>query len=76
MHTYRDALDGVRSVRVLFPGSQGAFYPSEGTSGLDGIGAIALRPGNEAHNVTLQGVVDEILLGAAEERTIPAPQTP
>ena len=43
MHTYRDALDGVRSVRVLYPGELDEFHEAGGPD--DGVGAVALRPG-------------------------------
>lgn len=47
MHAYRDALgrDGahVATVRVLYPGTQEVFYPSQ-PSGGEGVGAIPLQP--------------------------------
>jgi predicted component of viral defense system (DUF524 family) len=45
MHAYRDALDGVRSVRVLYPGTTPEYWPIT-AGGIDGVGAIPLRPGS------------------------------
>lgn len=56
MHTYRDAIDGVTTAIVLYPGSESEFWQSNGSSAgtltigdviegdLEGIGAIPLRP--------------------------------
>ncbi|MDZ4064647.1 MAG: nuclease domain-containing protein, partial [Coriobacteriia bacterium] len=51
MHAYRDALgrDGahVATVRVLYPGTQEVFYPSQ-PGGVEGVGAVPLVPGASA----------------------------
>ncbi len=56
MHTYRDAINGVTEAIVLYPGSESAFWQSNGAStgtltisdviegNLEGIGAIPVRP--------------------------------
>lgn len=46
MHTYRDAIPGARSVRILYPGDDSCFFNEEATaeSGLDGVGAVPCRP--------------------------------
>ncbi len=54
MHTYRDAIEGARSVWILYPGSETRFFRIDGEQVddaaalagrmLDGVGAIPLRP--------------------------------
>lgn len=54
MHTYRDAIDGARTVWILYPGSETRFFSADGSSvtsvaaledrHLDGVGAVPLRP--------------------------------
>lgn len=62
MHAYRDALgrDGahVATVRVLYPGTQEVFYPSQ-PGGIEGVGAVPLAPGAKADE--LRGVLSELL---------------
>lgn len=61
MHTYRDAIAGVASAIVLYPGEAGVnaslLFEHEGATsvGFHGIGAIALRPGDGSSN---QGLAD------------------
>jgi len=56
MHAYRDALDGVRSAWVLYPGSSLRFFPTCGTivdsaeslpTAFDGVGGVPLTPGTQ-----------------------------
>lgn len=58
MHAYRDALEGVQSAWVLYPGTELGFYPRVGAvardlSGLpdafDGVGGIPLSPLGDAN---------------------------
>jgi predicted component of viral defense system (DUF524 family) len=59
MHTYRDALDA-RSVFVLYPGTKTDKYPiSPQPAPFEGVGAIALRPGEstEVLDRTIAGIV-------------------
>ncbi len=54
MHTYRDAISGVRSVWILYPGTETRFYSATSAAVsssadalppiLDGVGAIPLQP--------------------------------
>lgn len=44
MHTYRDAISGVRSAWVLFPGSRASGYP-HGQIGAAVVGGVPLLPG-------------------------------
>lgn len=47
MHTYRDAIFGVMGSFILYPGSYDIFYPRhDGSSFIDGVGALSLRPEN------------------------------
>jgi predicted component of viral defense system (DUF524 family) len=47
MHAYRDALPSVQSAFVLYAGFVSRGYPAldGGLGGIDGVGAIALKPG-------------------------------
>lgn len=55
MHTYRDAIEGSRSVWALYPGDRFTFFstqekvedPVKLPERFDGVGAIPLRPGHE-----------------------------
>lgn len=59
MHTYRDAIPNARSVRILYPGDETAFYEEPtGASGLDGVGAVPCRPG---HTAQLRDVMKTLL---------------
>lgn len=46
MHTYRDALAGVHSAWVLYPGEEFRFFPTEHAEspGTFGVGVIPLQP--------------------------------
>jgi predicted component of viral defense system (DUF524 family) len=64
MHTYRDALSGVRSVRVLYPGSPASkpeFHRVDDSDGTEGVGALALTPGNAVQRGVLHHVVDALV---------------
>jgi uncharacterized protein DUF2357/PD-(D/E)XK nuclease superfamily protein len=65
MHTYRDAIDGARSVWVLYPGgsSESSFYADPEAGGMPGpcgIGAVPLRPGNPLSRRLLDDLMREI----------------
>lgn len=59
MHTYRDALPDVRSVWILYPGTESRFFsPDEGEMSqlritapvrMDGVGALPLKPGVDSN---------------------------
>jgi predicted component of viral defense system (DUF524 family) len=59
MHTYRDAIPGTRSARVLYPGSEDRFF-AVGDSPWDGVGAYSLVPGE---NGARSAVVDLLASG-------------
>jgi predicted component of viral defense system (DUF524 family) len=61
MHTYRDALDRVASVRILYPGSANEWYPVGPPDARDGVGALPLRVGNADDARALSSVVKELL---------------
>jgi len=61
MHTYRDALDRVASVRVLYPGSTAEWYPVGSPGAHDGVGAFPLRVGNAADASALRSLLKELL---------------
>jgi predicted component of viral defense system (DUF524 family) len=61
MHTYRDALDRVSSVRVLYPGSTAEWYPVGSPGPLDGVGSLPLRVGSEADSDSLRSLLKELL---------------
>ncbi len=54
MHTYRDAIDGARSVWILYPGTETRYFGVDGRSAvvdvtalpvrLNGVGAVPVRP--------------------------------
>lgn len=62
-HTYRDALENVRSVRILYPGTETAFHPSHGAvrGSTDGVGALPLRPGDAGQNTQFRDVLSELI---------------
>lgn len=68
MHAYRDALgcDGanVATVRVLYPGTQEVFYPSQ-PGGVEGVGAVPLMPGGRADE--LRSVVAGCLMQVEDD---------
>ena len=61
MHAYRDAIEAARSAWVLYPGTERhEFAPVDGACGVEGVGAIPLRPesdGGETLRALLQRVV-------------------
>lgn len=60
MHTYRDAIEGTRTVSILYPGSEGTFYPA-GEGKADGVGAVPLFPGGAgALSTYVQALVRDI----------------
>jgi predicted component of viral defense system (DUF524 family) len=61
MHTYRDALDGVRSVRVIYPGHETEWYPAVNGDDLDGVGAIPLRPGNRSERLAMIDLLKKLI---------------
>lgn len=54
MHAYRDALPKVLTAFVLYPGNRGKHYSALGveSGSYEGVGAIGLIPGVEAHALT------------------------
>jgi len=49
MHTYREAIQGVTGSSILYPGTQDILFPCHaGSSLIEGVGSLALRPGNVA----------------------------
>lgn len=60
MHTYRDALHGIESVWILYPGTESSFFSTSGKrltlpgqqlpNDISGVGAIALRPETNGHS--------------------------
>lgn len=61
MHTYRDALENVTSVRVLYPGSVAEWFPVGSPNGLSGVGALPLRVGDEGDRQSLRDVVARLV---------------
>lgn len=65
MHTYKEAIEGVRAAYVLYPGPPGAesFYSKRGDTEdwLEGIGAIPLRPGIPGMSAPLAQTINLIL---------------
>ncbi|MFG0313223.1 MAG: DUF2357 domain-containing protein, partial [Phycisphaerales bacterium] len=69
MHTYRDALPSVRSVWVLYPGSEMKFFDAPGaTEPYSGVGAVPLRPGGRTEDMA--GVLRALLWSSS--RATPA----
>jgi predicted component of viral defense system (DUF524 family) len=61
MHTYRDALDRVASVRVLYPGSIDEWYPVGPHGARQGVGSLPLRVGNAIDASALQSLLRELI---------------
>lgn len=73
MHTYRDALDRVASVRVLYPGSTPEWYPVGPHGVRHGVGSLPLRVGNATDSSTLRSLLSELIpLDAVAEAGVPA----
>lgn len=65
MHTYRDALEWVGSVRVLYPGSTEDWYQAGPHGARQGVGSLPLRVGNVEDSSVLRSLVKELILPAA-----------
>jgi hypothetical protein len=67
MHTYREAIAGVVGAYVLYPGQPGQdrFFEKCPERRFEGVGAIALRPGEADGAQTLRDVLREIAKSAA-----------
>lgn len=65
MHTYRDALDRVASVRVLYPGTTPDWYPAGPHGASQGVGSSPLRVGNVADSSALRSLLKELIPLAA-----------
>lgn len=66
MHAYRDAIEAARSAWVLYPGTERlAFVPAGGGNGVEGVGAIPLRP-EAGGDAALRLLLIEIL-GVSEQ---------
>lgn len=69
MHTYRDAISGLRTAFILYPGTEFVFFERSGTrrdspgsiTVLDGVGAIPLRPASDAPSDALRSVLSLVL---------------
>lgn len=61
MHTYRDALDRVASVRVLYPGSTDEWYPVGPPGARHGVGSLPLRVGSAADSSALRSLMKELI---------------
>jgi PD-(D/E)XK nuclease superfamily len=61
MHTYRDALDRVASVRVLYPGSTDEWYPVGPPGARHGVGSLPLRVGSAADASALRSLLKELI---------------
>jgi predicted component of viral defense system (DUF524 family) len=61
MHTYRDALDRVASVRVLYPGSTDEWYPAGPHGARHGVGSLPLRVGSAADSSALSSLMKELI---------------
>ncbi len=65
MHTYRDALDQVASVRVLYPGTTHDWYPAGPHGARQGVGSLPLRVGSATDSSALHSLLDELIPSAA-----------
>jgi predicted component of viral defense system (DUF524 family) len=65
MHTYRDALDQVASVRVLYPGTTHDWYPAGPHGAREGVGSLPLRVGSVTDLSALQSLLGELIPSAA-----------
>jgi predicted component of viral defense system (DUF524 family) len=61
MHTYRDALDRVDSVRVLYPGSVREWYPVGSSTPSSGVGSLPLRVDNAGDLIAIQELLGELV---------------
>ena len=69
MHAYRDAITGLRSAFVVYPGSEFVYFQrgggictdAENIDSLDGVGAIPLPPSAPRPDTTLKNVLAKLL---------------
>lgn len=69
MHTYRDAIAGLKTAFVVYPGDEFVFFERFGTkcaspedvTSVDGVGAVPLRPPDTDPAVALRGVLYVLL---------------
>lgn len=61
MHTYRDALDRVASVRVLYPGSVDEWYPVGPHGARHGVGSLPMRVGFASDSSALRLLLEELI---------------
>lgn len=72
MHAYRDAISGVKGAFVVYPGTEFKFFERGGdlrrrpadVENLDGVGAVPLRPADEAPEGMLRALL-QILISAS-----------
>jgi predicted component of viral defense system (DUF524 family) len=70
MHTYRDAITGLNTAFVVYPGSEFVFFNRSGTKHItpaaldvpDGVGAIPLRPAGPDPEGQLEAVLRALLI--------------
>ena len=82
MHTYRDALDRVASVRVLYPGSIEEWHPDGPHGARQGVGSLPLRVDKPENLSALSALLRDLIqpagvaagdVLAAEENASPSP---
>ena len=69
MHTYRDAIDDLRTAFIVYPGSEFVFFERSGdrrnapaqVANADGVGAVPLRPVDGQPAATLHGLLRVLL---------------
>ena len=70
MHTYRDAISGLRTAFVVYPGSEFVFFERGGNLRArpadvispDGVGALPLRPADEDPAASLRGLLRALII--------------
>jgi hypothetical protein len=72
MHTYRDALDRVASVRVLYPGSIDEWYPVGPHGARQGVGSLPLRVGNATDSDALRSLLSDLVQPAEKPNSAEA----
>jgi hypothetical protein len=73
MHTYRDAIVGLKTASVVYPGSEFVFFERSGgkhgapvnVTLLDGVGAIPLRPADPLPEATLREFLRKLLTSSS-----------
>lgn len=72
MHTYRDAIHGMRTAFAVYPGNEFVFFARSGdrhtdpggvTAGADGVGAVPLRPSDATPEAGLRALLDSLIPG-------------